>query len=205
MKTLEDLSQPLDDAEYDELDAFLLSLEHENAVWNLSELDGLVTAIVSGPEPVAPSEWLPVVWGGADEAPALESPEAFERMIGLMVRHLNSTVHTLMEDPLSYEPCFMENQVKGKTYRVVDDWCVGYMKGVGLREELWLNSGEDLIELLSPIPLFTTQEGWDLLDQLADRHVEYLQSQVAVAARAIHAFWLNQRNEFLPPEGAILH
>ncbi len=205
MKSLEELSHPLDNAEYDELDAFLLSLEHDDAVWNLSELDGLVTAIVSGPEAIAPSEWLPLVWGGADSAPALESPEAYERLISLMVRHLNSTAHTLMEDPVSYEPCFMENRVKGKSYLVVDDWCTGYMKGVGLRENLWLNCGEDLVELLSPIPLFTTQEGWDLMDQLADRHVEYLQKEVASTARAIHAYWLNKRNELLPPEGASVH
>jgi hypothetical protein len=42
--------RPLDDAEYDELDEFLLSLESDKAIFCLSQLDGFLTAIVSGPE-----------------------------------------------------------------------------------------------------------------------------------------------------------
>jgi uncharacterized protein len=205
MKTLQDLSVPLDDFEFDELDAFLLALEDDRAVMNLSEFDGFVTAIVSGPEFIAPSEWLPVVLGAEGNAPSVESPEAFGRMVDLMMRHLNTTAATLMDDPNAFEPYFLESTVKGKSYLVVDDWCIGYMKAVMLREELWLDTVSDWIEFLSPIQLFTTREGWELLDQLADRHLEYLQNQVTVTARAIHAHWLKQRGQFLPPEGFSIH
>jgi uncharacterized protein len=205
MKTLEELAEPLDDHEYDELDAYLLALEDDRAVLNLSEFDGFVTAIVSGPELIAPSEWLPVVLGDSGNAPAVESPEAFSRMVDLMMRHLNTTAATLMEDPRAFEPYFLESRVKGKSYLVVDDWCIGYMKAVMLREDRWLDKDTDWVEILSPIPLFTTPEGWDLLDQLADRHLEYLQSQVTLTARAVHAYWLQRRGEFLPPGGFSIH
>lgn len=205
MNTPDELTIPLDDFEYDELESFLLSLEYDEAVLNMSEFDGFVTAIISAPETIPPTEWLQLVWGGDRNSPALESPEDFERLVGLMMRHYNTTAITLLEDPDSFEPWFMENRVEGKTYLVVDDWCIGYMKGVMLRPERWQQAEPDLFEILSPIPLFTSDEGWDLLDQLADKHVEYLQNQVAPAARAAHAYWLGNRNVFRMPEGARLH
>ena len=45
MKLQEDFSLPLEEHEYNELDGFLLSLEHDEAVRNLSEFDGFVTVI----------------------------------------------------------------------------------------------------------------------------------------------------------------
>ena len=202
---MDKLSSPLEDWEYDELDGFLLSLEHDMAVQNLSEFDGFVTALVSGPDLVVPSEWLPVVWGGAEHAPRLDSPEDFGQMFDLMVRHFNSTVGNLLEKPEAYEPCFMENTVRGKTYTVVEDWCIGYMKAVMMNEERWRQNGEDLVELLSPIPLFASDAGWDLLDQLSDRHFEYLQNEIVVSARAVHAYWLKLRGELPAATGHSVH
>lgn len=200
-----DLSIPLDDFEFDELETFLSSLESEASIMNISEFDGFITAVVSGPESIPPGEWLPVVWGGREQPPALESIDDFERISGLMMRHMNSTAVTMMDDPDSYDPWFMENEVKGKTYLVVDDWCIGYMKAVMLRPDAWRLDDPAMMDLMSPIPLFTTSEGWDLLEQLADRHIEYLQNQVAPAARLLHEHWLGRRDTFHPPEGHRVH
>lgn len=205
MKPTEDLASPLEEWEYDDLDGFLLSLEHDKAIQNLSEFDGFATALISGPELVVPSEWLPVVWGGAENAPRLDSPEEFRQMFNLMVRHLNSTVATLLEDPEDYVPCFMENTIRGKKYTVVEDWCIGYMKGVMMCEKQWQQNGEELVELLSPIQLFASELGWELLDQLADKHFEYLQNQIVETARAVHSYWLKRRGDLPPPTGYSVH
>ena len=47
----------------DALDAFLLSDRTPENCMGLSDLDGFLTAIVIGPELIAPSEWLPIIWG----------------------------------------------------------------------------------------------------------------------------------------------
>jgi uncharacterized protein len=52
----------------DALDAFLLSDRAPEDSMGLSDLDGFLAGIVVGPELVMPSEWLPVVWGGAEPA-----------------------------------------------------------------------------------------------------------------------------------------
>ena len=144
-----------------------------------------------------------MVWGGRENP--LESAEDFERVSSLMMRHMNTTAVTLMDDPESFDPWFMENEVKGKAFLVVDDWCIGYMKGVMLRPGAWRLDDPAMMDLMSPIPLFTTSEGWDLLEQLADRHIEYLQNQVAPAARSLHEHWLGRRETIRPPQGHSVH
>ena len=205
MNLQDELNIPLDDFEYEELESFLLMLESPEALLNMSEFDGFITALVSGPDAVPPGEWLPLVWGGDAQAAGLESPEDVERIGRLMIRHLNTTALTLAEDPEAFEPWFMENEVDGRVFLVVDDWCIGYMKAVMLRPNAWGLDDPAMVELMAPIPLFTSNEGWDLLEQLADRHIEYLQNEVLPAARALHEHWLGRRDALSPPEGARLH
>jgi len=68
---MKELFTSLSDEEYERLDRFLLeridedaeTLDKDEGVLDISELDGLFTAIVSGPVTTAPSRRLPVVWG----------------------------------------------------------------------------------------------------------------------------------------------
>ena len=62
---MNDLYQPLDDDEIDWLTEFLLDRIDDDAdtegkdegIVGISELDGLLTAVVSGPVTVLPSQW----------------------------------------------------------------------------------------------------------------------------------------------------
>jgi len=148
-----DLSEPLNDAEFKELDDFLLSLEHDDAMLDMSEFDGFITAIVSGPETIMHSAWQPVVWGGDDNAPVWDSMEDYQRIFGLMVRHMNTTSATLMQGPAEFEPCFLEGTVEGSTHWVVDEWCRGYMKGVDLYP-MGIAASTNMKDLLAPIRQF---------------------------------------------------
>ena len=187
MMQTNDLSEPLDDVEFEELDDFLLSLEHDEVMLDISEFDGFITAVVSGPDMIMPSEWVPVVWGGDNNAPVWDSMEDYQRIFGLMIRHMNTTSATLMQGPAELEPCFLESTVKGVTHWVVDEWCHGYMKGVGLFP-VHLATGPDMKDLLAPILQFADPAGWDGRKGLAHVEIRRLQEQVAPAARAIHSY-----------------
>ena len=73
---MNDLVTPLTDEECDRLDQFLLeriddeadTLDKDECVLDISELDGLFTALVSGPVSAVPSQWLSVVWGEFEPA-----------------------------------------------------------------------------------------------------------------------------------------
>lgn len=195
-----DLFSPLADAEYSELEEFLMSLDNEEGIFCVSELDGFLTAVVSGPDAIAPSDWLEVIWGDAQNSPVWDSEEDFQKIFSLLIRHLNSTASTLLEAPMDYEPCFMERTVEDKRYTVVDEWCEGYMKGVALRPDRWAEMPCALEDYLAPMLMFTTEEGWKQLDDMAQEEVEFWQRQIEPAARRIYAYWLQQRGGGATPE-----
>lgn len=192
MMLTNDLSSTLTDVEFEILDEFLLSLEHDDAMLNVSEFDGFVTAVVSGPEMIVPSQWLPLVWGGEENAPIWDSMEEYQRIFGLMIRHMNNTSATLMQEPAEFEPCFLESEVRGVTHWVVDEWCAGYMKGVGLYPRQ-LTAGPDMDDMLAPIRQFADPDGWDRLESKNGDEIRCLQEQIAPAVRAIHSYWLARR------------
>lgn len=110
-----DVSTPLNDEELDWLDAFLLDridedavyeddLEKDEGVLDISELDGFFTALVSGPEVILPSRWLPAVWG--DYEPEWENQKDFETVFSLLIRHMNGIAATLMEQREDLNLCF---------------------------------------------------------------------------------------------------
>ncbi|MEN8109003.1 MAG: UPF0149 family protein [Pseudomonadota bacterium] len=163
---MKDLVTPLTDEEFDRLDRFLLdridegaeTLDKDEGVLDISELDGLFTAFVSGPISAVPSQWLLVVWG--DFEPVWESQEEFQEIFSLMIRHMNSIVHTLMDYPEEFEPLFLEREVEGITYTIVDEWCEGYLRGVELAQEVWNSCEEEMADLFVPIFDFTAKTKW---------------------------------------------
>ena len=74
------LNGPID---LDALDDYLVSDRAPHDSMGVSELDGFLTGIVAGPELITPSEWLPVIWGGAE--PEFETEE--EMRIGPRHNH----------------------------------------------------------------------------------------------------------------------
>jgi uncharacterized protein len=193
-----DLSMPLSDEEIDRLDRFLLDRVDEDAdttgldegVLDVSELDGLFTAIVSGPVTVMPSQWLPAVWG--DFEPVWADEQAFRDIFSLMMRHMNVIAGMLMETPDEFEPLFHEREVDGHRYTIVDEWCEGYARGVRLAQEAWDAGGEDIPQLLAPILAFTEAAGWLGHEIRIDETVK-IQQAIAPSARVIHAYWLARR------------
>lgn len=196
---MKDLSYPLSEEEIERLDQFLLNRIDDDAdtegkdegVLDVSGLDGLFTALVSGPVMVPPSRWLPAVWG--DFQPVWEDMKDFEAIISLMMRHMNGIVAMLMERPEDFEPMFLERVEEGKTYTIVDEWCEGYMRGVALAADSWSTGGQEMAILLMPIRAFTSETGWRAHDLSTDVEVENVQNAITPNVREIHAYWLARR------------
>ena len=197
---MQDISTPLDDSELERLDEFLLERIDEDVdtegkdegVLDVSELDGLFTAIVSSPVSILPSQWLPAVWG--DFTPLWQNQKEFESIFSMMVRHMNGIVATLMQEPESFEPLFQEREVKGKTYPIVDEWCEGYRRGVALTAEQWKAGGAHMNMLLDPIFAFTGATQWRAHDLADEEERDRIRDTIAPRVRQIHAYWLERRS-----------
>jgi len=200
---MKDLFNILSVSEIERLDRFLLGRIDEDAetegrdegVLNVSELDGFFTAIVSGPVMIPPSQWLSTVWG--DFEPEWESEKDFETILMLMMRHMNGIAETLIEHPGDFEPIYLEREVEGNAYAIVDEWCEGYLRGVALAKDLWTAGGQDMTTLLTPIYAFTEATGWRGHD-FSGSEIETIQNAIAPNVREIHAFWLARRGEGAP-------
>ncbi len=61
---------PLAETELEWLDDVLLEYGNDASVLDVSELDGMLTAILSGPELIPPSQWMSEMWGARNVSPA---------------------------------------------------------------------------------------------------------------------------------------
>jgi len=188
---------PLTDAERKEIDHFLMDADGLEESMDISTLDGYLTAIVCGPKTLMPSEWMRWAWdmeNGAD-APEFEDQAQAQRMLELLMRHMNDIARTLSQNPDQYEPLLMENPNGGDPIPILDEWCSGFMKGVDIDSDGWLPVTAGKPDWMSTILLYGTEEGWEALKKKnlsLDEH-KVLAEGLADTVRNIHAHWLGER------------
>jgi len=184
----------LHDDELDELDALLS--QHPDS-HSLEELDGLICALVIGPETVAPSEWLPVVLG--EEAPEWSSEAAGRRCLQLLMRHWNNLAQGFREDwsgvsakegpDAMYFPLLDDPATSG--HPLGEGWARGFRAGLNwLKDAHWdaLEEDEECVTLLSIIGAFDTGEkspGHPLTTAERDELI----SVTAAGLQYLYAFW----------------
>lgn len=197
---LQDMLENIDDIEWpeDEFTDDLEDFEDEGDLGLLgaSQLDGFLTAIVSLPNMLMPSQWWPIMWG--DYPPEFDTSAEFEQLSSLIFRHMNSIANELMQQPEQFEPIFTEHKVKNRTYTIVDEWCEGYMQAVDLALELGLELDNESAMLLYPIGAFTEAEGWSGHDLQGILETENLQQSIVHRVLDLHGHWLAQRQHLVP-------
>jgi uncharacterized protein len=204
------LQSALSDQEIEELDTLLRERAIPKGGMEISMLDGYLTAIVSGPELVPPSEWLPGVWSaanenGSHEEPAFANLEEVQRVYGLVLRRMNEIIRTFRDGAI--EPIFASRtNSEGEVSDLADFWCLGYMRGVFLRKTSWdpliaedENEGNPLSPIFALASPFFLPDSDDEADY--DEHRAFIESKehteatalVPQAACTIYDYWLKRR------------
>jgi uncharacterized protein len=188
-----DLDRVLDESEYEELGELLQLRASEDGML-LDALHGLITAVVIGPEPVPPDEWMPQV---IDDTNPFESLEQAERAISLILRMYNSVASDL--DELRWEPILGAVETEGgeSTYSA-QGWCEGFTLGVDLRAEVWetrMKEDRELMELLAPILALAGDEGVFETEAaedpapLSEAEYEDALNKLPAAVYDVHQYW----------------
>jgi uncharacterized protein len=180
--------------EYEELEDFLLHESELKHPMNLDALDGFMTALIIGPETIAPDDWLPHVWGsaGSDETPVFQSAKQEERIVGLVMRMMNALEHQFEESPADYVPLpnlttFDNDEAQRTAARF---WCLGFVEGMNVRPASWMPLMKD--EKGSKTIFAISAASGLLRDKLGrDEEKEYeLWKLIPEAVLEIKSFWM---------------
>jgi uncharacterized protein len=170
---------------------------------DLEMLDGYLAAIVSGPEQMQPSEWLPQVWseGGKSSTPAFSGNDQAQHIMGLILRHMVGIERTLAESPTRFKPLlYLPDGAARKGERSPPEgtaWCEGYMAGVKLRDEEWqpLYDLEQARDWIFPIEALAFGDHDDDFTEWVDSEEKRqgLIDELPVAVVLIYRFWQERR------------
>ncbi len=150
-------THPLTDAEISHLEFLLATPAFKKQSMGLDEIQGYVCAVISGPERVPASQWLPAVLGNPD----YESATQAEEVKALLLRFHDEIAADLkageslglvlnLEDP----PAERGGEVVESEYDYTA-WCQAYLDGVEASDVPWTDAGdeEEINDLLFPISL----------------------------------------------------
>ncbi len=207
---MQEYEKPLDEAEIEELNELLFGysekVEQDHAkdsqevdcVFSISELDGFLTAVLTGLNPISPSEWLPALWRG--KLPKFETEAELQKLTDLLMRHMNSLANSLFEDPESFAPIYEISEEDGSEEVVVDEWCYGYMRGVELREKDWATLQEAQPELLLPFMLLSGAYTLDGEEEVTEEEREEMRESLPDLVFAIRDFWMTEAEKPKAPK-----
>jgi len=167
-------------------------LRRGKGIYDIVELEGYLTAIVIGPNTLSPLKWLPKVWGGVQ--PKFRDSTELNQFLGLVMGFYNDIALQFDHAPDRFRPTFYESNVDGKRIQVVDEWCMGFLKGMRLDAAAWKPLKRQRPDLIKPLHLFGTRAGWNELEAGGEEKMHRIWSRkIAPAVRQIYAFWVPHR------------
>lgn len=179
---------PLNENELQWLEETLVAYGHsDESVLDVAELDGMLTAVLSGPVVVEPDRWLVAVWGGEKNIPRWKNDREMNRFIDLCFKHLNDIAERLSDYPDQFEPVFGYNEVDGQSYTVVEEWCFGYMRGVALTD--WSGLPEERKADLDAIALHGLEDNFARLDEFTEEEFNESVDAIRPAALRLYDYW----------------
>lgn len=193
---------PLTEKELQWLDEMLEKYGNDASIVDVAELDGLLTAVLSGPRSIEPSEWLVALWGGEKRIPKWSNEREMNRFMDLCFQHMNDIADRLAEFPEQFDPLFGVRETEGQDFTVVEEWCFGYMRGVALSD--WSSLPQDLQPALDAIALHGKEENFPQLEQLSPEEMEQRFAAIRPAALALHDYWIAQPEAVPAPQQPVV-
>lgn len=198
------LATPLSEADLDRLEEMLRLPVFGDDSMALDAMQGFFCAIVSGPDPVAPSRWLPVVLGSE---PDFEAGEQAAEILALLMRMHNQVAMAFEEDEGLDFILYPDEGEGDDGESDFGTWCAGYVEGMRMSERDWFEAAdaEEVEELALPVLLLAAEgEEFDELVREAQLDARTPKARAALLASAreelpdaifdIHRYWKAMRN-----------
>ena len=192
-------NESLSEQELDQLEILLDELGGE--AMRLDEIQAMLCAIVSGPDMIPPSTWLPEALGG--EPDNLGSAE-IGVLLELLMRLNNDVARALLNNETVATIVYPLDE-EGTTYDYAS-WADAYLFGAGLGRDWFDAAGkhnDDLSELLEPFFMLNGMlkedvekqgERWYTPAEEA-RVLTDIQENLPAIVQSLYNFWRNKRGE----------
>ena len=168
------------------LRAFLEHPARPAGTLSYHELQGFLFTVVSAPELVRPSEWLPIIFAGEDIDYA--SPDEAQGILG-QIMALYNTINAAVLDPPTLLPadCPLRDDVLANFDAPIAAWARGFLHGHQWLKELWEETlpeelQEELDATLTALSFFSSREMAESFHAEAARGEQSLEAM----ADAIH-------------------
>ena len=123
----------------EELLALVGAVPADRPWMSVGQMDGYVAGVAVCPEAIAPSDWLPAVWGGA--AAAYFGGARREAEVRAVIAHYQRVARSLYMSPEDYTPLYEVGD--GGTEPLWGLWVGGFVRAMELRTEAWERIQQD--------------------------------------------------------------
>lgn len=191
------------DSDLERLEQYLNAPQRADSTLPLDMIQGMFCAVVSAPEPVRPSSWLPIVLGEGHE---FASEAEANEIIGLLMSLHNETARQLSEgEGFDFILYGAEGEGEGEEEELAS-WAEGYLIGVDLAEPPWDERADpdDLDNMLFPF-LALTGEAKEMVLEAGEewmsgaeeaRMLAAIREGLATHLTEVRQFWLEKS---IPP------
>ena len=143
-------SAPLSDREIEELDEALAALRDERDPLDVVMLDGFLVGVLLQPDPVPPSEWLPLVFDASEGEPLVPGGgKDVERVIELVMRRYNTLAsHIAAREPFDLIVVDVDDDealpgASRHPFLTLWSWAAGFMEALDAFPALIDRFGDD--------------------------------------------------------------
>lgn len=183
--------------EHKQLETWLASPVFKGEAMGLDKLQGFLCAVLSGPDMIIPSQWMPEALG----EPEYESLQQAKEFMVVMMGFYNEVASTLQNNQ---PPKLILKRTASDKPMDYQTWCEGYILGWGLSTQEWLQPGnEPLKKLTFPILYLSgafkedaERRGKQFVPDEEDEKVwRDCADILPQSVLAIYNFWLSKRKQ----------
>lgn len=183
---------PLTEAELDRLSDLLDSELTPEDCMDISMLQGYMTALLIGPDVPEPDEWLTAVWGEGPLARHFAVRQEADEVVDLVVRFYNALADELAQRPQDFDPILYLDEESDQ--QICRPWCLGFVLGAALREDLWLQLIDDEDQNAALLPILDCadegqREALEAEGEDLTQFEDELSDQLAECVLAIREYW----------------
>lgn len=192
-----ELGWSLDDIEA--LEGFLFAEDNGlDQPMDVSMIDGLFCALISGPNLVSPLQALPWIFDfeSGEQQPEFPGKDDVQRILALLTKQWNASAAALMSPDCNYEPLLGCRELEdGRQAFVLDEWCRGYLIGIQLDQAAWTPLLMEHPTWVSSILKYGSEEGWQQMEAQPPTDAEHEEAAAGLSLQAmqIHRYWLERR------------